>query len=198
MRAQPADPLVHVPPPALSPRDRRGVDIHARATRSDASVIDMTVTDLSHDGCGVDCRVPLSAGELLSLAVPGRGLISATVRWTGAGKAGLQFTRQAQPVFDPAAPVERRHPRVQVDGSAMLRRSGQLNYSVRLYDLTPHGCKAEFVERPEFDEQVWVKFAGIAPLEARVCWIGNSKVGLVFTHPIHPAVFDLLIARLRT
>jgi len=77
-----------------------------------------------------------------------------------------------------------------------LRRPGQTSYRVRIMDVSPHGCKAEFVERPKLDELVWLKFEGLDALEAIVCWVGGFEVGLEFQKPIHPAVFEMLVSRL--
>lgn len=94
-------------------------------------------------------------------------------------------------------PSERRSERVALDASISLRRAGQLNYRVRIFDVSLHGCRVEFVERPRLDENLWVKFDGLQPLEAEVCWIDGFTAGVDFLHPIHPAVFDLLLQRLR-
>ena len=37
-----------------------------------------------------------------------------------------------------------------------LRRSGQSNYLVNVHDISPEGCRLEFVERPRLDETVWL------------------------------------------
>jgi hypothetical protein len=68
---------------------------------------------------------------------------------------------------------------------------------VRAYDASAHGCKVEFVERPEVEENVWVRFEGLEPIEARVCWLKGRCAGLEFSRPIHPAVFELVAERLR-
>lgn len=91
----------------------------------------------------------------------------------------------------------RRSERTVLDATVSLRRSGQLNYRVRVFDASLHGCRVEFVERPTLDEQLWVKFDGLQPLEAEVCWIDGFTAGVNFVRPIHPAVFDVLIARLQ-
>ncbi len=77
-----------------------------------------------------------------------------------------------------------------------LRRAAQNKYRVHIYDLSPHGCKVEFVERPRLEETVWVKFDGLEALEARVCWVEGVAVGVEFQRPLHPAVFDVLVSRL--
>jgi PilZ domain len=90
--------------------------------------------------------------------------------------------------------VARRSERVALNASVSLRRSGQLNYRVRIFDASLHGCRVEFVERPSLEEQLWVKFDGLQPLEAEVCWIDGFMAGVNFRQPIHPAVFDRLVA----
>ena len=84
-----------------------------------------------------------------------------------------------------------------MNAEVALRRASQLNYRVRAYDLSQHGCRLEFVERPELDELVWVKFEGLNAIEGLVSWIDGFLVGIEFAQPIHPAVFDALVPRLR-
>jgi hypothetical protein len=91
----------------------------------------------------------------------------------------------------------RRAERVAVNAEVALRRASQRNYRVRAYDASPHGCRLEFVERPELDECVWVKFDGLNAIEGLVSWIDGFVVGIEFVNPIHPAVFDALVPRLR-
>lgn len=93
-------------------------------------------------------------------------------------------------------PFERRSERVALNASVSLRRSGQLNYRVRIFDASLHGCCVEFIERPNLDEQLWVKFDGLQPLQAEVCWVQGFLVGVNFEQPIHPAVFDCLVSGL--
>ena len=90
----------------------------------------------------------------------------------------------------------RRSARVGLSAEISLRRAGQHSYRVRIFDVSAEGCKAEFVERPQMDEHVWVKFEGLDALDAIVCWVHGFEVGLEFEHPIHPAVFEMLVSRL--
>jgi hypothetical protein len=85
---------------------------------------------------------------------------------------------------------------VAVNAEVLLRRAGQLNYRVRVFDASPQGCKLEFVERPKLDEQVWVKFEGLELIPAFVCWTEGFKAGLEFENSIHPAVFEMLVGKL--
>ncbi len=87
-------------------------------------------------------------------------------------------------------PTPRKSARVSLAAEVALRRAGQPNYRVRVFDASPHGCKLEFVERPSLDETVWVKFEGMEALEASVCWVDGFAAGVEFKKPIHPAVFE--------
>jgi len=176
-------------------RDRRPVTLAASVTREDGSLVEMTIVDLSYDGCGVVCSGALAVGDRLNLSAFGRSPTPVTVRWTDGTRAGLSFapaTSDDQPTRQP-----RRDERVSVEGEVTMHRRNKSNYRVHIYDLSPEGCRAEFVERPEVNEQLWIKFDGLEHLAADVRWIVGSKAGLKFQRSFHPAVFDLLIARLR-
>ena len=104
----------------------------------------------------------------------------------------------ANPASDPfRALYERRSDRIALDADVSLRRSGKNTYRVHVYDVSPHGCKLEFVERPKVDEHVWVKFEGLDSIECLVCRLDGFVVGVEFVRPMHEAVFESLIARLR-
>ena len=91
----------------------------------------------------------------------------------------------------------RRNARVSLQAEVQLRRSGQRHYRVDVHDVSPDGCRLEFVERPRLDETVWVKFDGMESIEASVCWARGHDVGVEFTRAIHPAVFETLVHRLK-
>lgn len=97
----------------------------------------------------------------------------------------------------PGAQAPRKSPRVGIEAMVKLRRRGHHNFTVQVFDLSPEGCKLEFLERPELDETVWVKFEGLESLEATVCWVEANAAGVEFVRPIHSAVFDLLVSRFR-
>jgi len=173
--------------------ERRAVTLNAFARRTDGTSVELTIVELSFDGCGVLCDVDLRPGEPLDLSIARRGVTPVVVRWCTDGRAGLAFP--AQEVADQAAPQPRRHERVSVDGEVSMRRSAKRHFRVHINDLTPLGCKAEFVERPEVGEQLWIKFEQLEALEAVVCWIAGPRTGLEFIRPIHAAVFNLLVDR---
>jgi hypothetical protein len=94
------------------------------------------------------------------------------------------------------SPTPRKSVRVGLTAEVILRRTGQPNYRVQVHDISPDGCKLEFVERPRLDELVWLKFEGLEALEACVCWVEDFVVGVEYERPIHPAVFQTLVDRL--
>lgn len=98
---------------------------------------------------------------------------------------------------EPRAQAPRKSPRVSIAAMVKLRRRGHHNFTVTVFDLSLEGCKLEFMERPQLDETVWVKFEGLEGLEATVCWVEENVAGVEFVRPIHSAVFDLLVSRLR-
>ena len=98
------------------------------------------------------------------------------------------------PAPDPR--YSRRAERVAVDAEVALRRSGQNLYRVRVHDASPYGCRLEFVERPQLEERVWIKFDGLSAVEGLVVSIDGFVAGIDFRPPIHPAVFDLLVPKL--
>jgi hypothetical protein len=173
--------------------ERRAVTLNAFASRPDGTAFELTIVDLSFDGCGVLCGEELRPGEPLALSMARRGVTPVVVRWYADGRAGLGFPTQEAP--EQAPPQPRRHERVSVDGEVWMRRSAKHHFRVHIYDLSPQGCKAEFVERPKLHEQLWIKFDQLEALEAEVRWIAGPRTGLEFVRPIHPAVFNLLVAR---
>ena len=83
---------------------------------------------------------------------------------------------------------DRRSAREPIVAEVMLRRTGQVGFRVRLNDISPQGCRFEFVDRPALNERVWVKLEGMDSLVAIVCWVDGPWAGVRFERPIHPAV----------
>ena len=60
----------------------------------------------------------------------------------------------------------RKSVRIELTADVLLRRAGKSHHKVKVFDLSTHGCKAEFIERPQLDERVWVKFKQLNAIEA--------------------------------
>jgi hypothetical protein len=181
---------------ATSPRKpRRAVALEGYAVLDDGTTIPISLIDLSYDGCKIRTEIALIAGVRVKLSLLGMaGSVDAVVRWYKTGRAGLLFNPEG--TITARAKTPRMHERTPVSAEALLRRAGRRQYVARLFDLTPRGCRIEFVEPPGMGETLWVKFAGLDSLEASVRWIDGFYGGLEFLRPIHPVVFDLLVTRL--
>lgn len=148
--------------------------------------------DLSYNGCKLRLEAVLAVGTCVKLAVPPSLTHPAEVRWCQDGLAGLEFV-----VTKPKRKQDtRREVRRALRIEASVRRTGTRPFPTVVLDLTPTGCKVEFVERPSIDERVWIKFDGLEAMEATVRWVSDFIGGLEFVRPIHSAVFDLHLQRL--
>ncbi|MEP7130645.1 MAG: PilZ domain-containing protein [Sphingomicrobium sp.] len=179
---------------AVARSERRVVTMHGHIIRGEGQPLGVTLLDLSYAGCGIETPVKLEPGEALKLSVLGRGAIASHVAWYKDGKAGLNFDSEVEPA---RKRVARGNARVPLGADVTMRRHGHANFRVRVFDLSAKGCKVELIERPNEGEHVLVKFEALEVLEAVVCWITARTAGLEFARPIHPAVFDLLLERLK-
>ena len=160
----------------------------------DGSHHPIQLLDLSYEGCGVETDARIEAGQHVKLSVLGRGGIDAEVRWVRDGKAGLAFI---PPEPEAKTYWPRQSERVEAAAEVTMRRMGKASYRLAVSDLSAHGCKLELVERPAVGERVLVKFEGLEILDAEVCWVDGHTAGLRFERPMHPAVFELLVERLK-
>jgi hypothetical protein len=193
MGPEPKPSSANEPPQAADRSERRHVSLQALITRRGGKVAEVTLLDLSHDGCGIETPVELSPGEAVTLSVSGRGSLPTVVRWYRDGHAGLQFEAEEAP---PKEQKQRSSPRIPVSVDVTLRRVGQRQYQVRVTDLSPEGCKVDLVERPRVGEHMHLKLEGLEVIIGEVCWIEGFVAGLRFEKPIHHSVFDLLVERL--
>ena len=173
--------------------ERRPVRLQGYVLFGDGSTHEIYLLDLSYEGCGIETAAPVAPGQALKLSVLNRGAIDDVVRWVRDGKAGLAFT---PPEAEARKHWPRRSDRVSLTGDVTLRRIGKSNFRVTVNDASPEGCKVELVERPSIDERVLIKFDGLESMEAAVCWVEGHTAGLKYERAMHPAVFDLLVARL--
>lgn len=174
---------------------RRTVDLTGFGVIEDGTTFNVRVLDLSYDGCKVETSLALFPGLKLKVSILGiAGALDAVVRWYKDGKAGIHFDADPEPehVHKP-----RCQERLQVSAGVSIRRQGRQPYQSRMFDLTPTGCKVEFIERPKVDEHLWVKFEGLDGIECVVRWMDGFYGGLEFIRPIYPAVFELLLAKLK-
>lgn len=184
-----------IPTSFASREIRRGVELCGFGVLSDGTTFNLAVLDLSYNGCKIQTELALLPGIKLKVSILGLGrAIDAAVRWYKNDCAGLEFYPE-----DEKKPVQlpRAYERVDLIAQLSLRRPGRQHYVTRLFDLTPKGCRVEFVEKAKCGEMVWAKLDAFDAIEAVVRWVDGFYGGLEFVRPIYPAVFDLLLVRLK-
>lgn len=173
---------------------RRPVTLPGFALLEDGTTVTVAIVDLSYDGCKVEIPVALLPEAKVRLSVSRLGALDATVRWSKDGHAGLRFRHDDIPARSQSP---RKEIRLELSADISLRRTGRQHYQARVFDLSRTGCKLEFVEQPKVGETLWVKFDGLESVEAEVRWVEGFRGGVEFKQAIYPAVFELLLARLR-
>ena len=93
-----------------------------------------------------------------------------------------------------AAQEDRSAPRSRISIPASLRPSGFKNYQTVVRDLSLAGFSAAAITRIPPNTMCWLTLPGMAGLEARVAWVDNARCGCAFSQPLHPAVFDRIVA----
>ena len=152
--------------------------MRGHAILHDDVLTDVTVLDLSYEGCRIESSVVLEVGERIRFSVSGRAAVNADVRWIAGRMAGVRFELIKE---SPKQYWPRRSERVEIQAQVVLRRRSHLPYQVPLLDFSTHGCKVE----------------GLEALEAEVCWVEPPLAGIRFLGPIHSAVFAMLVERYR-
>jgi len=203
MKHERIDPPAGAPPVGELPDGRpasrlprRMIALDAHVLRADDAVASVAVLDLSYEGCRLRTDEPLRTGEKVRLSVPRRGMIAATVRWCTKGRAGLAFDDDGKD-SDSDSKVARKAVRFPADSEVSLRRRDHSDFSVNVRDMSSVGCSIEMAERPWIGETLHLKFEGLEVVECKVRWVEGYTAGLEFVRPIHPAVFDLLMLRLK-
>lgn len=174
-------------------RERRALGMPAFAECGAGRQVEVLLIDVSAQGCGLETPVELRPGEEIRLTVPDRPPIHARVCWYSMGKAGVLFFPGETGSAEPQSREQEREPYC---GEALVRRLGGSNYKVRIFDVSPEGCKIELIETPRVGEHLLIKFDRLEPLDAEVCWVDGPMAGLRFGRPIYGAVYELLMQRL--
>jgi hypothetical protein len=73
-------------------------------------------------------------------------------------------------------------------------REGAGRGTVNVVDLSPSGVKIESHLTLYAGDFIWLKLPGLEPWRTRVVWVNRHEAGCEFEHPLHPAVFDRVVA----
>ncbi len=84
--------------------------------------------------------------------------------------------------------------RVGTDLSADVRRGGTARIPGTVTDMSITGFRVSSHEKLPLGGTVWVRIDPLAPLMAQVIWSQQYVAGCTFASPLHPAVFDHLVA----
>ena len=98
------------------------------------------------------------------------------------------------PPFDAIDDDARRALRKSVKMRAHLRDRGQTRFEIEVTDLSMSGFRAETSFTLWPGTIVWLTLPGLAALEAVVAWRDKFKYGCAFAKPLHPAVFEHIVA----
>jgi hypothetical protein len=77
---------------------------------------------------------------------------------------------------------------------ATLRQPTKQRFSISVIDMSARGCGLESRQALVPDSTVWLRLPGLESWFATVAWAEGGRAGLDFDRPLHPAVFEKLIA----
>lgn len=77
---------------------------------------------------------------------------------------------------------------------AHLRDRGTTRFEIDVVDLSTTGFRAQTSFTLWPGQTVWLTLPGLAGLEAMVAWRDKYRYGCAFAKPLHPAVFDHIVA----
>ena len=98
----------------------------------------------------------------------------------------------------PPPPVEARAAeRKSVGITAQLREFGGTRMDVEVHDLSRTGFLTSCVFNVPVGARVYLTLPSFSAFEAVVAWRDKKGFGCRFDQPLHPAVFDMIVARHR-
>jgi hypothetical protein len=78
----------------------------------------------------------------------------------------------------------------------VLARKGHRRQAAEARDLALGGVRLRTLNPLRVGSVYWLKIGSLEALEVTVIWVDRFNAGCQFTKPIHPAVFEALIAAL--
>jgi hypothetical protein len=115
------------------------------------------------------------------------------VDWTERAPEGAWVLRIAAELTDHVSAVERKSQRTRVAMEAGYR-DGPHRGSIEVVDISPTGLKIESHLTLAPDTYIWVKLPGLEAWQARIAWVKRHEAGCEFIRPLHPAVFERVVA----
>ena len=78
--------------------------------------------------------------------------------------------------------------------NAKLRQQTSERFDIAVTNLSCSGFLAKTIHRLQPRDKVWLTIPSFSPLEAVVARADSGAYGCAFTRPLHPAVFDHIVA----
>ncbi len=88
--------------------------------------------------------------------------------------------------------------RVELSLDAEIRKSGGSFVSAPVLDLSTHGFRIESPLWLKEGSDLWLRLPGLEARHARAAWVRGAVSGCAFAEPLHEAVLDLIISRVRS
>ncbi len=95
----------------------------------------------------------------------------------------------------PSSVDEREAERRRVGLRAQLRVLGSSRLDVDILDLSETGFRVESIYGLPENATVFLTIPTFTPMRASVAWRKATGYGCRFYQPLHPAVFDMIVAR---
>lgn len=90
--------------------------------------------------------------------------------------------------------LQRKIVRQELHVRATLRQRSRQRFPISVTDISARGCGVETRETLVRDTPVWLRLPGLESWFATVAWAEAGRAGLDFDRPLHPAVFEKLVA----
>lgn len=82
-----------------------------------------------------------------------------------------------------------------VDFRAVVQfRAGSRRAEVKVLDISVEGARVSAVHSLRVGERLYLKLPRLEPIEGVVAWSKEFELGCRFVTPLHPAVFDMVVA----
>lgn len=119
--------------------------------------------------------------------------------WSFPSDIGTPFLTGELTTDDRSAPERkgRKSERVPIELGAGLRQRGGSGVSIQIVDLSISGFRASTHLCLHPGTDVWLRLPGLEAYQAKVAWTKGQYVGCAFERPLHPAVLDMIVRRIR-
>lgn len=148
------------------------------------------VRNISASGMMIESPLALREGDAIAVELRCGQLLEGTIKWTSAGRAGVQFTMpiDVEEVLatakgsSPAGRLRRavpRAPRFAVTTTARLVCNG-VSLMVLLENVSQSGARLRLSNQPDLDRVMTLVIPGLKPRSCTVRWSEGDAAGVAF------------------